>query len=188
MWFQKTGGGQFFLDLAFSLMGKQRGGPAKVAIFSSGLMGSMSGSVVTNVMTTGQLTIPAMKNSGMRAETAGAVEACASTGGVLLPPIMGSTAFVMASFLIFLRTGCCCCIFLQCLLFCLTPNYPYAGREGLKGIDEDEIPQLISVLDRANYSPLSFYILLLVLQQEAVVLIGSLALIVLSLFSVRQDE
>ena len=70
-----------------------------MAIFSSGLMGSMSGSVVTNVMTTGQLTIPAMKNSGMRAEAAGAVEACASTGGVLLPPIMGSTAFVMASFL-----------------------------------------------------------------------------------------
>ena len=68
------------LDLAFS-MGKQRGG-SKAAIFSSGLMGSMSGSVVTNVMTTGQLTIPAMKNSGMRAETAGAVEACASTGGV----------------------------------------------------------------------------------------------------------
>ena len=79
---QKTGGGQFFLDLAFSLMGKQRGGPAKVAIFSSGLMGSMSGSVVTNVMTTGQLTIPAMKKAGMRAEVAGAVEACASTGGV----------------------------------------------------------------------------------------------------------
>ena len=96
---QKTGGGQFFLDLAFSLMGRQRGGPAKVAIFSSGLMGSMSGSVVTNVMTTGQLTIPAMKKSGMTGEVAGGVEACASTGGVLLPPIMGSTAFVMASFL-----------------------------------------------------------------------------------------
>ena len=96
---QHTGGGQFFLDLAFALLGKQRGGPAKVAIVSSGLMGSMSGSVVTNVLTTGQLTIPAMRKSGMAPHVAGGVEACASTGGVLLPPIMGSTAFVMATLL-----------------------------------------------------------------------------------------
>ena len=96
---QHTGGGQFFLDLAFALLGKQRGGPAKVAIVSSGLMGSMSGSVVTNVLTTGQLTIPAMRKSGMAPHVSGGVEACASTGGVLLPPIMGSTAFVMATLL-----------------------------------------------------------------------------------------
>ena len=96
---QHTGGGQFFLNLAFAILGGQRGGPAKVAIVSSGLMGSMSGSVVTNVLTTGQLTIPAMRKSGMAGEVAGGVEACASTGGVLLPPIMGSTAFVMATLL-----------------------------------------------------------------------------------------
>jgi len=96
---QHTGGGQFFLNLAFALLGRQRGGPAKVAIVSSGLMGSMSGSVVTNVLTTGQLTIPAMKRAGMQGHVAGGIEACASTGGVLLPPIMGSTAFVMATLL-----------------------------------------------------------------------------------------
>ena len=95
---QHTGGGQFFLDLAFALLGKQRGGPAKVAIVSSGLKGSRR-QVVTNVLTTGQLTIPAMRKSGMAPHVAGGVEACASTGGVLLPPIMGSTAFVMATLL-----------------------------------------------------------------------------------------
>ncbi len=96
---QKTGGGRFFIDLANALLGRVRGGPAKVAIFASGLMGSMSGSVITNVLTTGQLTIPAMRRAGFRPNYAAGVEACASTGGVLLPPIMGSTAFVMATML-----------------------------------------------------------------------------------------
>ena len=96
---QKTGGGTFFINLAFSLLGHVRGGPAKVAIFASGLMGSMSGSVISNVLTTGALTIPAMKRTGFRASYAGGVEACASTGGVLMPPIMGATAFVMTVFL-----------------------------------------------------------------------------------------
>ena len=84
---QYTGGGAFFLNLAFALLGKHRGGPAKVAIFSSGLMGSMSGSVITNVLTTGVMTIPAMKRVGFRAPYAGGVEACASTGGVLMPRV-----------------------------------------------------------------------------------------------------
>ena len=96
---QHTGGGAFFLNMAFALLGKRRGGPAKVAIFSSGLMGSMSGSVITNVLTTGVMTIPAMKRVGFRPAYAAGVEACASTGGVLMPPVMGATAFVMATFL-----------------------------------------------------------------------------------------
>src|SRR3990167_2941957 len=91
---QMTGGGAFFLNLAFALLGGRRGGPAKGAIFSSGLMGSMSGSVITNVLTTGVLTIPAMKRVGFRPAYAAGVEACASTGGVLMPPVMGATAFV----------------------------------------------------------------------------------------------
>ena len=95
---QHTGGGQFFIDFAFALFGRVRGGPAKVSIISSGLMGSMSGSVINNVLTTGQLTIPAMKKSGITPRVAAGVEACASTGGVLLPPVMGSTAFAMATF------------------------------------------------------------------------------------------
>nr|WP_281381495.1 TRAP transporter large permease subunit [Quisquiliibacterium transsilvanicum] len=96
---QYTGAGTFFISFAFALCGQYRGGAAKVAIFSSGLLGSMSGSVISNVLTTGAMTIPAMKRSGMKASTAGAVEACASTGAVLAPPVMGATAFVMAEFL-----------------------------------------------------------------------------------------
>ena len=94
---QKTGAGKFFLDFAFSLLGHVRGGPAKVAIFSSGLMGSVSGSVITNVLTTGVMSIPAMKRTGLPSQYAGGVEACASTGGVLMPPVMGATAFVMTA-------------------------------------------------------------------------------------------
>tara|TARA_R110000822_G_scaffold76277_1_gene183271 strand:+ start:1996 stop:3939 length:1944 start_codon:yes stop_codon:yes gene_type:complete len=96
---QRTGGGKFFIDLAFALLGKVRGGPAKVSILSSGLMGSMSGSVVTNVLTTGPLSIPAMRKVGFSKTYAAGVETCASTGGVLMPPVMGATAFVMATFL-----------------------------------------------------------------------------------------
>jgi len=104
----QTGGGNFFINLAFALLGHVRGGPAKVAIFSSGLMGSMSGSVVSNVITTGVLTIPAMRKTGFRASYAAGVEACASTGGVLMPPIMGSTAFIMAVFLSVPYVDCHC--------------------------------------------------------------------------------
>ena len=94
-----TGGGRFFNDLAFALVGRWRGGAAQVGIISSALQGSISGSVISNVITSGVVTIPAMKRTGFRADYAGAVEAVASTGAVLMPPVMGSTAFVMASFL-----------------------------------------------------------------------------------------
>ena len=94
-----TGGGKFFNDLAFALVGRLRGGAAQVGIISSALQGSISGSVISNVITSGVVTIPAMKRTGFRADYAGAVEAVASTGAVLMPPVMGSTAFVMASFL-----------------------------------------------------------------------------------------
>jgi len=94
-----TGGGEFFLKLASALVGGARGGPAKVAVIGSGFMGSMNGDVITNVITTGSFTIPAMKKLGYPAHYAGAVEACASTGGVLMPPIMGATAFLIAQIL-----------------------------------------------------------------------------------------
>ena len=94
-----TGGGKFFLDFAFALLGAQRGGPAKVAILSSGFFGSLSGSVISNVITTGSVTIPTMKKTGYPAHYAAAVEACASAGGCIMPPVMGAVAFVMASLL-----------------------------------------------------------------------------------------
>lgn len=171
---QHTGGGAFFLDLAFALLGHVRGGPAKVAIFSSGLMGSMSGSVVTNVLTTGQLTIPAMKKVGIPAETAGGVEACASTGGVLLPPIMGSTAFVMATFLeipyyqVALAAVLPACLYFGGLFLQIDAT---AARDGLTGVDGSELPSVGKVLKDGWHYLGAFALLiylLLVMQREAV--------------------
>lgn len=96
---QETGGGKFFIDAAYSLTGRFRGGPAKTAIVSSALMGCISGSPIANVVTTGTFTIPLMKNAGYESETACAVEAVASTGGMLMPPMMGAAAFIMAEYL-----------------------------------------------------------------------------------------
>ncbi len=95
----RAGGGQFFTDLALGLTGRQRGGPAKVAVVGSALFGSISGSAVSNVTSTGVLTIPMMVRAGFPARRAGAIEAVASTGGQLTPPIMGAAAFLMAEFL-----------------------------------------------------------------------------------------
>ncbi|WP_442599233.1 TRAP transporter permease [Neobacillus sp. D3-1R] len=95
----KTGVGQYFNDLAVSIAGRSIGGPAKVAIFSSALQGTISGSSVANVVTSGSFTIPMMKKLGYKKEFAGAVEAAASTGGQLMPPIMGAAAFLMVEFI-----------------------------------------------------------------------------------------
>ncbi|HEY5645040.1 MAG TPA: TRAP transporter fused permease subunit [Pseudomonadales bacterium] len=171
---QHTGGGAFFLNLAFALLGHVRGGPAKVAIFASGLMGSMSGSVVTNVLTTGQLTIPAMKRVGMAPAMAAGVEACASTGGVLLPPIMGSTAFVMATFLevpyyqVALAAAIPALLYFGGLFLQIDAS---AGRDGLAGVDPAELPSVRQVLADGWHYLGAFALLvflLLVMQREAV--------------------
>ncbi|HHE73837.1 MAG TPA: TRAP transporter fused permease subunit, partial [Desulfobacteraceae bacterium] len=93
-----TGGGNFFIDLAYALTGRFSGGPAKTSVIASGFMGSISGSAVGNVVATGSFTIPMMKKVGYRPHVAGAIEAAASTGGQLMPPIMGAGAFLMAEF------------------------------------------------------------------------------------------
>ncbi|MGE0623264.1 MAG: TRAP transporter permease [Pseudomonadales bacterium] len=184
---QFTGGGVFFLNLAFALLGHVRGGPAKVAIFASGLMGSMSGSVVTNVLTTGQLTIPAMKRVGIPATVAAGVEACASTGGVLLPPIMGSTAFVMATFLevpyyqVALAAAVPALLYFGGLFLQIDAT---AGRDGLRGVDAAELPAVRSVLAEGWHYLGAFALLiflLLVMQREAVApYLATLALLVLN--------
>ena len=95
---ERSGGGDFFIDLAYSLTGRMSGGPAKTSVVASGFMGSVSGSAVANVVTTGSFTIPMMKRVGYRPHVSGAIEAAASTGGQLMPPIMGAGAFLMAEF------------------------------------------------------------------------------------------
>ncbi|MEO1291587.1 MAG: TRAP transporter fused permease subunit [Pseudomonadota bacterium] len=142
---QRTGGGQFFNDLALALVGRYRGGAAKVAIFASGFMGSMSGSVISNVLTTGAVSIPAMKRTGFEPRYAAATEACASTGGVLMPPIMGATAFVMASFLSrpYIEIALAAAIPSILYYFALFSQIDaYAARRGLKGMAEEDVPRM----------------------------------------------
>ncbi len=187
---QHTGGGQFFLNLAFAVLGRQRGGPAKVAIVSSGLMGSMSGSVVTNVLTTGQMTIPAMQRAGMKGNVAGGVEACASTGGVLLPPIMGSTAFIMATLLEVPYIDVAIAAALPALLYFFSLFVQidaYAGREGLAGSRDEDLPSVRETLADGWFYLGAFGLLvflLVVLKREALApYYATAALIVLNQFS-----
>ncbi|MBD3656989.1 TRAP transporter permease [Marinobacter sp.] len=144
-----TGGGDFFMKFATALMGRSRGGPAKVSVLSSGILGSLSGSVISNILTTGPITIPTMKKTGYPAHYAGAVEACASTGGTLMPPVMGAVAFIMASFLGVAYAEIMIAAFLPALLFYLALLFQvdnYAARRGLKGLPESEIPSLKETL------------------------------------------
>lgn len=142
---QSTGGGKFFLDLASSLLGKRRGGPAKISIMASAFFGSISGSSISNVLTTGAITIPTMKRTGYPAHYAGAIEAAASTGGVLMPPIMGVTAFVMAEFLAMPYYLICIAAVVPSMLYfggLFIQTDAYAAKAELKGLSSEEIPSL----------------------------------------------
>ena len=144
-----TGGGRFFNDLAFALVGRWRGGAAQVGIISSALQGSISGSVISNVISSGVVTIPAMKRTGFRADYAGAVEAVASTGAVLMPPVMGSTAFVMASFLGKSYGEIALAATVPALLFYIALVVQvdgYAAQLGLGGMRQSELPKLRAVM------------------------------------------
>ncbi|MFW3615983.1 TRAP transporter permease [Billgrantia antri] len=189
---QKSGGGKFFIDLAFALLGHVRGGPAKVSIFSSGLMGSMSGSVISNVLTTGVLSIPAMRRIGMGRSFSGGVEACASTGGVLMPPVMGATAFVMAMFLDVPYAAVALAAVIPSILYFLglfIQIDAYAARHDIKGLPAEELPSIWQTLKQGWYFIFVFALLvwmLLIMQREAVAPFYATALLlVLNQFSPR---
>lgn len=163
---QHTGGGRFFLNLAFALLGGVRGGAAKVAIFSSGLMGSMSGSVITNVLTTGVMTIPAMRRTGFQPHYAGGVEACASTGGVLMPPVMGATAFIMATIIEvpYVDIAIAAIIPSGLYFFGLFMQIDsYAARMNLRGLPREELPKLGQTLREGWYFVFVFVMLIVML-------------------------
>ncbi|OKO72406.1 TRAP transporter permease [Bradyrhizobium sp. AS23.2] len=144
-----TGAGKFFINLAFALCGTFRGGAAKVCIFASGLLGMMSGSIISNVLTAGTMTIPVMKKSGFRASYAGAIEACASTGAVLAPPVMGATAFVIAQFLNVSYADVAVAAIIPAALYYIglfMQVDSYAARHGLKGIPRAELPRIMDTL------------------------------------------
>ena len=169
---QQTGGGAFFNNLALGLVGHLRGGAAKVAIFASGFMGSMSGSVISNVLTTGAVSIPAMKATGFPPRYAAGTEACASTGGVLMPPVMGATAFIMASFLgrPYFEIAVAAAVPSILYYFGLFVQIDaYAARGGLKGMDRSDLPSLGQTLREGWYYLFVFALLIflmMVLRRE----------------------
>jgi TRAP transporter 4TM/12TM fusion protein len=169
---EHTGAGRFFINLAFSLLGHVRGGPAKVAIVSSGLMGLLSGSVVTNVLTTGVMTIPAMRKVGMKGTVAAGIETCASTGGVLMPPVMGAAAFVMADFLQVPYATIAISAAIPAFLYffgLFVQIDARAAREGMRGMTKEELPNLKTTIKEGWHHIFAFLLLtvmLLVMEQE----------------------
>ncbi|WP_051218374.1 TRAP transporter permease [Nocardioides insulae] len=142
---QRTGGADFFIDLARSVFGHSRGGSAKVAVASSAGMGMMSGSAVSNVLTTGPMTIPAMKRAGYPGTYAAGIEATAATGGSITPPIMGTAAFLMVSFLGIPYSEVALAAAIPALLYYLgifTQVDAYAARTGLRGELRSALPRI----------------------------------------------
>ena len=144
-----TGAGKFFIDLAYAATGKQRGGPAKAAVIASAGMGSISGSAIANVVTTGAFTIPLMKKLGYRPAQAGGIEAAASTGGQIMPPLMGAGAFLMSEFT---RVP-----YVDIVLVSIFPAILYFGavyllvhiaavKQGMTGLSSEELPSVRAVL------------------------------------------
>ncbi|HUF74735.1 MAG TPA: TRAP transporter fused permease subunit [Longimicrobiales bacterium] len=157
-----TGAGQFFMDLAYALTGRQAGGPAKAAVVASAALGSVSGSAIANVVTSGAFTIPLMKRVGYRPEEAGGIEAAASTGGQVLPPIMGAGAFLMAEY-----TGL---PYLEIVRAALVPALLYIGTvfvfvhlvamaRGMQGLPAAELPRIGPTLARGWHYLVSLVVL-----------------------------
>ncbi|MCP4719195.1 MAG: TRAP transporter permease [Desulfobacteraceae bacterium] len=163
---ETTGGGAFFINMAYALTGRFSGGPAKASVVASGFMGSVSGSAVGNVVATGSFTIPMMKKVGYRSHVAGAIEAAASTGGQLMPPIMGAGAFLMAeftntSYLTIIKVAMVPAImyYLTVLVFV---HYE-AQKYGLKGEPKENLPKILSVLKEGLHFIIPVLILIYVL-------------------------
>ena len=142
---ETAGGGKYFLDLAFAMVGKMRGGPAKAAILGSGMTGLISGSSIANTVTTGTFTIPIMKNTGFSKEKAGAIEVSSSVNGQIMPPVMGAAAFVMASFIGVTYFEVVKHAFLPAIISYIALFYIShleALKLDLKGMKDEEVPNL----------------------------------------------
>ena len=151
---EKTGVGEFFIDLSNAIAGKQRGGPAKVAVITSALEGTVSGSSVANTVGSGSFTIPMMKRLGYRPEFAAAVEAAASTGGQIMPPVMGAAAFLMAesvgvSYSTVVKAAVIPAILYFAGIYIVTDLE--AKKQGLKGMEKDKLPRLLTVMKERGH-------------------------------------
>lgn len=151
---EQTGVGEFFIDFAYALTGSTRSGPAMTSVLASGLMGSVSGSSVANTVTTGAFTIPLMKSVGYKPYYAGAVEATASTGGQIMPPVMGAAAFIMADFTGLAYVDIVRAAIIPALLYYFavgTMVHLEACKLGLKGKPKDELPKLGHIFRTKGY-------------------------------------
>ena len=177
-----SGIGDYMTNLATSLFGHMRGGPAKVAVVASGFFGSISGSPTANVIGTGTFTIPMMKKNGFEPEFAAAVEATASTGGAIMPPIMGSTAFIMAEMLGIPYTAVAKAALIPAILYFLAVLFGvdiYAAKHGLKGIPRSQLPKVRSMLKQIYMlAPLIFLIFCMAVFNMTIERSGLLTIIV----------
>lgn len=185
-----TGGAKFFSDFSLAIAGRKRGGAGKIAILGSAFFGSVSGSAVSNVASTGAITIPMMKDGGYQKETAGAIEAAASTGGQLMPPIMGAAAFLLAENL---QAN-----YIDVMKAALIPSMLYyislfmfadleAGRRQIDRVPEHMIPNLSAVIKRGWFVFIPFALILIALfnfnlRPETAALVAVLSFIIISLF------
>ncbi|MFE7064576.1 TRAP transporter permease [Sutcliffiella sp. NPDC057660] len=187
----QTGVGNYFNDLAISIAGRRVGGPAKVAIFSSALQGTISGSSVANTVTTGSYTIPLMKRLGYHRNFAGAVEAAASTGGQIMPPIMGAAAFLMIEFAGVAYWDIAKAATIPAILYfsgIWIMTHFEAKKNGLLGLPKEEIPKKSVVLKKIHLLIPILVIVLLLFQGfsiERTALLGILSAIIVSMF--RKD-
>src|SRR5690625_899010 len=184
----QTGVGNYFNDLAITIAGKRVGGPAKVAIFSSALQGTISGSSVANTVTTGSYTIPMMKRLGYHRNFAGAVEAAASTGGQIMPPIMGAAAFLMIEFAGVSYWNIAKAALIPAILYFAgiwIMTHLEAKRLGLHGLPADQIPKVKTVLKKIHLLLPILIIVILLFQGfsiERTAIYGILSTIIVSLF------
>jgi TRAP transporter 4TM/12TM fusion protein len=163
---QATNTDKLYIDVSLAIAGAKRGGPAKVALLSSAAMGSISGSTIANVVTTGTMTIPLMKRSGYSPEEAGAIETVASAGGQILPPVMGTGAFIMADFLGVSYFDIVRVSFIPAILF-YTSLWIFvdlkAAKKGLRGLSKNDIPLLKDTLKAGWYMFIPVFLLVILL-------------------------
>lgn len=181
---QVSGGIRIFTDLALALAGHRRGGPAKVAIISSALMGTLSGSTMSNVVTTGALTIPMMKKSGFKPQEAAAIETCASVGGALTPPMMGAGVLIMSEFtgiplITLLKYSVLPAALYYISLYCYVDLK--ARKAGMQGLPRDHLPRLWAIIKNDGHVFLPVIVLVTLLVFNFTPYYASSACVVLSL-------
>lgn len=193
----KSGGSNFFTDFSSALMGRSRGGAAKIAVCASSLFGSISGSAVSNVVSTGVVTIPMMQRSGYRPHVAAAIEAVASTGGQIMPPIMGAVAFLMAEFIQVPYTEVVIAAIVPAILYYVAIFIMAdleAARTGIAALPDSALPRFSAVMREGWYFPLPFVLLVVAMfswnyTPEAAAIYASILIILLgSLFRYKGER